>query len=119
MCKRLGAAIILCKLLLFCTKDDIRLMMWPLYSEAFWFVCGEERMKLNASKSRRKLTRNIPGRMIGNQLLPGMLWLINWNPIFNCTGLFLPNERALLAICILTRNDPCCCIGEIFAVCML
>lgn len=36
--------------------------------------------------------------MIQNQLLSGVLWFINWNPIFNCTGLFLPNKHALLAI---------------------
>lgn len=30
-CERLGNTIILCKLLLFCTKDEMR-MMWPLHS---------------------------------------------------------------------------------------
>lgn len=30
-CARLGDTIILCKLLLFCTKDEMR-MMWPLHS---------------------------------------------------------------------------------------
>lgn len=30
-CVRLGDTIILCKLLLFCTKDEMR-MMWPLHS---------------------------------------------------------------------------------------
>lgn len=49
-------------------------------------------------KRVRKLTRTIPGKMILSQLLSGMVWFINWNPIFNCTGLFLPNKHALLAV---------------------
>lgn len=85
----------LCKLLLVCTKDDIRIMIWPLYSETFSFVCMEKKKwHWMLQNSRRKLTRNIPGKMIRNQLLPGTLWFINWNLIFNCTGLFLPTNTA-------------------------
>lgn len=32
--------------------------------------------------------------MTENELLSGVLWFINWNLIFNCTGLFLPNKHA-------------------------
>jgi len=61
-------------------------------------VCRGENETECSRKRARKLARNIPGRMIENQLLFGMLWFRNWNPIFNCTGLFLPNKHVLLAI---------------------
>lgn len=100
VCERLGDTIMLCKLLLFCTKDDITRMMRPLYSKRHLILCvwrGENETECSRKRAR-KLTRSIPGKMIQNHLLSGMFWFINWNPIFNCTGLFLPNKHALLAI---------------------
>lgn len=79
-------------------------------------------MKLECSrrkkKKARKLTRNIPGKMIQNQLLSGLPWFINWNPIFTCTGLFLPNT--LLATWQPEKKGPLLLyLKETFTVCLL
>lgn len=45
---------------------------------------------------------------------------INWNPIFSCTGLFLPNKHTLLAVWQPEKKGPLLLyLREIFTVCML
>lgn len=81
-------------------------------------IHGEEKIKLNAPEKAGKLTRNIPGKMVENQLLSGIFWFIDWNLIFNHTGLFLPKKYAYWLFGNLKRPI-LWYLREIFAVCVL
>lgn len=49
-----------------------------------------------------------------------MFWFINWNAVFNCSGLFLPNKHSLLAIWQPEKKGPLVLyLTEMLAVCML
>lgn len=75
-------------------------------------VYAEEKIKLDAPEKAGKSARNILGKMVENHLLSGMLWFIDWNLIFNCTGLFLPKKYAYWLFGNLKRKDPSCGIWE-------